>query len=142
MNKLIVALIAGTFAAVAGAQTPAPAAAPAESTAKKLTTNPKAAEVGAVTSAASNSNTTATDAKQQAANVAKSKNDPKPLTNNKEKAATVGAVTNAQSDTNSTVKTAAQQKANVDKSKMEPKVAKPKLGTPEAEAAMQKASKP
>ena len=33
-------------------------------------------------------------------------------------------------------------KANVDKSKMEPKVAKPKLGTAENEAAMQKASKP
>ena len=99
MNKLIVALIAGTFAAVAGAQAPAPAAAPAaESTAKKLTTNPKAAEVGAVTSAASNSNTTATDA--------------------------------------------AMQKVNTDKSKMEPKVAKPKLGTPENEALMQKASKP
>ena len=142
MNKLIVALIAGTFAAVAGAQTPAPAAAPAESTAKKLTTNPKAAEVGAVTSAAANSNTGATDAKNQAANVAKSKQDPKALTGNKQKAAAVGDVTKANVDTTGTVATAAQQKENVTKSKMEPKVAKPKLGPPEAEAAMQKASTP
>ena len=138
MNKLIIALIAGAFAAVAGAQTPAPA--PTE--AKKLTTNPKAAEVGAVTSAASNSNTGATDAKNQAANVAKSKQDPKQLTNSKQKSAAVADVTKANVDTTGTVATAQQQKENVAKSKMEPKVAKPKLGTPQAEAEMQKRSTP
>jgi hypothetical protein len=139
MNKLLVALIAGVFAAAVGAQTPAPAA---ESTAKKLTTNPKAAEVGSVTKEASNVNTGATDAKEQAANVAKSKKDPKALTTTKEKQSTVGAVTAAQSDPNSTQATAAQQKANVAKSKTEPKVEKPKLGTPENEALMQKRSTP
>ena len=139
MNKLIVALIAGVFAAAVGAQTPAPAA---ESTAKKLTTNPKAAEVGAVTKQESNINTGATDAKEQAANVAKSKQDPKALKTNKEKEAAVAATTTAGSTTSTGATTAAQQKANVEKSKMDPKAVKPKLGTPEAEAAMQKASKP
>ncbi len=141
MNKLIVALIAGAFAAVAGAQTPAPAPA-AETTAKKLTTNPKAGTVGAVTTEASNTNTTATDAAMQKANVAKSKQDPKALTTTKDKAKAVDSTTAAAAKMDTGKTDPAVAKANVDKSKMEPKVAKPKLGTAENEAAMQKASKP
>ena len=121
MNKLIVALIAGVFAAAVGAQTPAPAA---ESTVKKLTTNPKAAEVGAVTKQESNINTGATDAKNQAAATAKSKQDPKALKTNKEKEAAVAATTTAGSTTSTGATTAAQQKANVEKSKKASKSSK------------------
>ncbi len=142
MNKLIIALIAGTFAAVAVAQTPAPATTtPAPSEKAKLTQNPKAKEVGAITTEASTTNTGATDAKNQKANVAKSKQDPKQLQTRQEKEKAVQSVTTKESDTSSAQSMSAQQKANVEKSKQQPKD-RPTMGTPANEKALQKASTP
>ena len=63
MNKLLVVLIAGAFATLAAAQN-----APMKPTAKQ-----RQQDVGSVTGAAANSNTGATTAKEQAANVRASK---------------------------------------------------------------------
>lgn len=135
MNKLIVALIAGAFAVVAGAQTPAPAPAP------KMTNQEKAKEVGAVTTQAEKQSSGKTDPAQQKANVEKSKAQPKALTTSKEKEKTVQSVTTKESDTSSAQAMSAQQKANVEKSKQQPKD-RPTMGTPANEKALQKASTP
>jgi hypothetical protein len=69
MNKLLLVLIAGAFATVAAAQTPAPApAAP-----MKPTTKERQADVQSTTGAAAASTTGAQTAKEQAANVKASK---------------------------------------------------------------------
>ena len=72
MNKLLVALIAGAFASVAAAQTPAPATTPAKE---------KQADVKATTQAGSGSSaSTQKTAAEQAANTAKSKETAKMTT--------------------------------------------------------------
>ncbi|MEO6928733.1 MAG: hypothetical protein ABI190_06150 [Casimicrobiaceae bacterium] len=128
MHKLIVALVAGTFAAIAGAQTPAatgqmkqaPAAAPAA-----MAPAPAAAPAMAPAMEKSQKHT-------------KTKKMHKKAKSNKSKASDAGAMTqHATSPTNTTAA------AGMDKAKMDaaPKKA-PSMGTPAAESAMQKASKP
>lgn len=88
MNKLIVALIASTFAAVAAAQAPAPApAAPA-----KMTTKEKAATVDAATKAGDNTTGAAADAKGAAAAKAE-KGTPKALPTKADKQQAVDTAT-------------------------------------------------
>ncbi len=88
MNKLIVALIAGTFAAVAGAQAPAPMTKQEKAKAVEATT--KAGAEGAATSSAA-------DAKGSA-EAAKMKGTPKALPTKADKAAAAKATTAARFD--------------------------------------------
>ncbi len=134
MNKLIVALIAGVFAAVAGAQTPA--AAP-------MTNADKQGMVKSTTEAASNTNTGATTAKKAEANVAKSKKHMK-VKDKKAKQEMAKSATEAGSTTHTGATTAAQGAANTAASKADSATMKPapSMATPGAEKAMQKASKP
>jgi hypothetical protein len=99
----------------------------------------KAKEVGAVTAKESDTSGTQATAAEAKANTAASKKLAKPTTAEKKadaKAATEGGVA-----TTGTAATAAQAKKNTAISKEVPKE-KVKLGTPEAEKALQKASTP
>jgi hypothetical protein len=140
MNKLLIALIAGGFATVDAAQTPAPAAAPAAApTSKKEMNAEKAKEVGAVTAKESDTSGTRAMAAEQKANTAASKKVAKPTTAERKadaSAATVGGVA-----TTGTTATAAQAKKNTAISKEVPKQKYP-LGTPEAEKDLAKKSTP
>ena len=139
MNKLLIALIAGGFATVAAAQTPAPAAAPAAPATKKEMNAEKAKEVGAVTAKESDTSGTRAMAAEQKANTAASKKVAKPTT--AEKQADSKAATAAGVATTCTEATAAQAKKNTAISKEVPKQ-KYKLGTPEAEKDLAKKSTP
>jgi len=130
MNKLIVALIAGAFAVTVGAQAPA-------------TKTEKQDMVKSTTEAASNANTGATTAKKGEENVAKSKKHAK----NKDKKAkqdmaksTTEAASNAH--TGATTAKNAEKTTAASKADSEMKKAPPQMGTPAADSAMQKASKP
>jgi hypothetical protein len=119
MNKLLVALIAGAFAAVAAAQTtPPPAGAPAKPTAKE-----RQADVQSTTAAAAASNTGAQTAKEQAANVRASKEVAKMTT--AEKKAFADAINksmiNPENPSGSVSGTAAMQKETTAASKAVPK---------------------
>lgn len=113
MNKLLVALIAGAFVSVAGAQTNAP----------KPTAKQRAADVSATTQAGSTSSTGATTAAQQAANTRASKEVAKMT--KAEKEAFIKALSkeplNPENPSGNTAATAAQAKANTAESKMMPK---------------------
>ena len=135
MNKLLVALIAGGFAAVAAAQTPAPAAAPATPAApptKKEMNAEKAKEVGSVTAKESDTSGTRAMAAEQKAN----KKIAKPTTAQKQ-ADSKAATTAGGASSTGGPETAAQAKKNTAASK---EVAKEKvnLGTPAAEKEMAK----
>lgn len=132
MNKIVAALIALAFAAVAGAQTPA---ATAEMKAKDKT-------VDSVTKAESNVNTGATTATQAKKNVAKSKKHAK--MSKKAKHDSVQGMTESASTGHTGATTAEQAAKNTAMSKADnaKRDAAPKMGTPAAESAMQKASKP
>ena len=79
MNKLLIALIAGGFATVAAAQTPAPAAAPMAPTKKEMNAE-KAKEVGNVTRKEADTSGNPAMAAEQKANTAASKKVAKPTT--------------------------------------------------------------
>lgn len=132
MNKIVAALITLAFAAVAGAQTPA------------ATTDVKAKQdvVKSTTEAASNANTGATAAKHAEKNVAKSKKHAK--MSKKAKQHAVKSTTEAASTSHTGAATADQAAKNTAASKSENAMrnAAPKMGTPAADSAMQKASKP
>lgn len=132
MNKIVAALVALTFAAVAGAQTPAPAAG----------VKAKQDMVKSTTEAASNANTGATTAAHAEKNVAKSKKHAK--MSKKAKHDAVKSTTEAASTTHTGATTADQAAKATAMSKSENAVrnAAPKMGTPAADSAMQKASKP
>jgi cytoskeletal protein RodZ len=96
MNKLIVALIAGTFAAVASAQAPAPQAPAAPATpAPKMSTKEKAATVDAATKVGDNTTGAAADAKGAAAAKAE-KGTPKALPTKADKQKAVDETTKSQ----------------------------------------------
>ena len=137
MNKLLVVLIAGAFAAVAAAQTPAPAMAPADPA--KPTTKERQADVKATTGAAAASTTGAQTAKEQAANVKASKEVTKMTTAEKNKAIKESntKMINPDNPSGSVAGTAAQQKANVAESKGQPK-ANVELKTKEGQKALSK----
>ena len=119
MNKLLVALIAGAFAAVAAAQTPAPApAAPMKPTAKE-----RQADVKSATDAAAASTTGAQTAKEQAANVKASKETSKMTTAEKNKAIkdVNKQMVNPENPSGSVAGTAAMQKETTAVSKATPK---------------------
>ena len=124
MNKLLVVLLAGAFASVAAAQTPAPAAPAAP---MKETTKEKQADVQATTQAGSGSSaSTQKTAAEQAKNVKASKETTKMTTAEKNKAikdvnkmqvnpdnsAGVGATAKMQKET--TMESKGQPKANAD----------------------------
>lgn len=131
MNKLLVLLIAGAFASVAAAQTAAP----------KLTTKEKQQATQSTTSAAVPQGQDT--AKQQAESVKASKDVSKMTTAEKNKAIknVNKQMVNPDNPTGSVAGTASMQKSNVDASKGTPKD-RPKLGTAEAQKALQKASTP
>jgi len=119
MNKLLVVLIAGAFATVAAAQTPAPApAAPAKPTAKE-----RQADVKSATDAAAASTTGAQTAKEAAANTAKSKETAKMTTAEKNKAIkdVNKQMVNPDNPSGSVAGTAAMQKETTAASKAVPK---------------------
>jgi hypothetical protein len=132
MNKLLVALIAVAIAGVASAQT-------ADT---KPTTQQRQEATQSTTGAAAAANTGAQTAKQQEVNVSRSKQTSKMTTAEKNKAirdvntatvnpensAGVGATDRAQKASTATSKATAKDR--------------PKLGTPEARKAMEKASTP
>ncbi|MEO8975324.1 MAG: hypothetical protein ABI552_06135 [Casimicrobiaceae bacterium] len=130
MNKLIVALVAGTFAAIAGAQTP------------PTTNQMKQQEVQKMTEAAKP--TAGMQAAEAAKNVSNSKKHKAKKLTKKQKQAQVAATTEAGSTTHTGATTAAQGAANTAESKaVSPtRLKAPSMGTPAAESAMQKASKP
>jgi hypothetical protein len=143
MNKLLVALIAGGFAAVAAAQTPAPAAAPATPAApatKKEMNAEKAKAVGAVTEKESDTSGTRAMAAEQKANTAASKKIAKPTAAQKQADSKAATTAGGMSSTGGP-ETAAQAKKNTAASK---EVAKEKvnLGTPAAEKEMAKKATP
>lgn len=132
MNKLIIALIAGAFATVAGAQ--APAAAPSM---KQEATKAKAAQVDAVTKAEAPASQGTKDA---AKNVAESKKEARALKGKKHKQATVDAVTKTEAPNSQGTANAA---ANVANSKaMGAADPAAKKVTPAEQKAMQKKSTP
>ena len=113
MNKLLVALIAGAFVSVAGAQTNAP----------KPTAKQRAADVSATTQAGSTSSTGATTAAQQSANTRASKEVSKMTKAEKEafiKELNKESI-NPENPSGNTAATAAMQKANTAASKEIPK---------------------
>jgi hypothetical protein len=119
MNKLLLALIAGAFATVAVAQTPAPApAAPA-----KPTTKERAADVKSSTEAAAASTTGAQTAKEQAANVKASKEVAKMTTAEKKAFAQEinKSMVNPENPSGSVAGTTAMQKETTAASKATPK---------------------
>lgn len=126
MSKLLVALIAASFATVAGAQAGA-------------TKTEKQGTVSSVTQQAAKETT----AQGEAADVAKAKamkGDPKALKDKGAKQAAVASTTKAQGEGGAT---AASQASDVAKAKSEkgtPKAAKPNLKDPEVQKAMQKAA--
>ena len=136
MNKLIVALIAGAFAAVAGAQTPAAAPATAP-----MTNADKQNMVKSTTEAASNTNTGATTAKKAEANVAKSKKHAK-VKDKKAKQDMAKSTTEAASNANTGATAAADAAKNSAASKADSAAMKPAPKMGDNEKAMQKASKP
>ena len=132
MNKLLAALVMGAFACAAMAQVADP----------KPTTKERQAVTQSTTQAGSTGSTGATTAKQQEANVQKSKATAKMSTAEKnaaikdvntkmvnpENTAGVGATARAQEKSTAISKETAKQR--------------PQLGTPEARKAMEKASTP
>ena len=125
MSKLLVALIAASFATVAGAQ--------AGATAKE-----KQSTVQSVTKEAAQSTT----AQCEAADVAKAKamkGDPKALPNKAAKQAAVGSTTAAAAK-ETTGAAAAQGSAMAKASKGDPKAEKPNLKDPAVQKQMQKAA--
>jgi hypothetical protein len=140
MNKLLVALIAGGFATVAAAQTPAPAAAPMAPATKKEMNAEKAKEVGAVTAKESDTSGTRAMAAEAKANTAKSKAIAKPTAAQKQMDAKSATKQGGMSSTGGP-ETAAQAKANTAASKEVPKE-KVNLGTPAAEKEMAKKATP
>jgi len=129
MNKLLIALIAGAFATVAVAQTPAPS-----------TTKEKQADVkGATAGNPNNSAGQAATAAEQKANTAKSKDVSKMTTAEKNayaKEVNKTAV-NPENPSGSTAATSAQQKANTAESKATPKQ-NTELKTKEGQKALEK----
>jgi hypothetical protein len=128
MNKLIVALIAGAFAAVAGAQTPA-------------TTADKQQMLKSTTEAASNANTGATTAKQGEMNTAKSKKHAK-VKDKKAKQEMAKSTTDAASNANTGAKAAADAAKNSAASKADSAAMKPAPNMADHQKALEKASKP
>jgi hypothetical protein len=125
MSKLLVALIAVSFATVAGAQTGA-------------TPKEKQGTVGSVTQQAAKETT----AQGEAADVAKAKamkGDPKALKDKGAKQAAVGSTTAAAAK-ETTGAAAAQGSAAAKAAKNEPKAAKPDLKDPAVQKQMQKAA--
>ena len=119
MNKLLAVLIAGAFATVAAAQTPAPApAAP-----MKPTTKERAADVKSSTEAAAASTTGAKTAADQAASVKASKEVAKMTTAEKKAFAMEinKSMVNPENPSGSVAGTAAMQKETTAASKATPK---------------------
>jgi len=130
MNRLLVALIVGAFASVAAAQTADP----------KLTPKEKQESVKSTTEAAAASNSGATTAKQQEANVKASKATAKMSTAEKNKAIKDVNTQMVNPENSAGVgATARMQKENMAASKETPKQ-RPNMATPEAQKAMQKAA--
>ncbi len=129
MNKLLIALVAGLFAAVAGAQTPA------------ATGQMKQDQVKSTTQAAANVNTGATAAQNAEKNVAKSKKHTK-AKGKKHKQDMTKSATTAAANANTGATTAAMGAKNTAKSKADSAMMKPapQMGTPAADKAMEKAS--
>jgi hypothetical protein len=131
MNKLLVALIAGAFVSVAGAQTAAPKLTPAEK---------QQAVKGATAGNPENPTGTAGTAAMQKQNVQESKGTPKLSAAEKNKLAKeANKSTINPNNPTGTAGTAAMQKANVDASKGTPKD-RPNLKSPEAQKSLEKAS--
>lgn len=130
MNKLIVALIAGTFAAVAGAQAPA----------VKPDVKAKQDMVNSTTKAAAEDHSGAAMEKTHKA----TKKHKKHKTTAKAKQDMVKSTTETASNANTGATTADQAAKNTAMSKAQSptRVAPPKMGTPAADSAMQKAAKP
>lgn len=132
MNKLIVALIAGAFAAVAGAQTPATA---------PMTNADKQNMVKSTTESASNANTGAATAKKAEANVAKSKKHAK-VKDKKAKQEMAKSTTDAASNANTGATAAADAAKNSAASKADSAMRKPAPNMGDNQKALEKASKP
>jgi hypothetical protein len=126
MSKLLVALIAASFAIVAGAQTGA-------------TKQEKAKTVESVTKEAAQSTT----AQGEAADVAKAKamkGTPKALPDKATKQAVTSSTTKSQAEGGATAQSQAADVAKAKSEKGTPKVAKPNLKDPEVQKSMQKAA--
>ncbi|HEY7903944.1 MAG TPA: hypothetical protein VIH36_10860 [Casimicrobiaceae bacterium] len=130
MNKLIIALVAGTFAAMAGAQTPA-----------ADTNQMKQQQVQQTTKAAEPTSGMKADEAQK--NVDKSKKHAKNK-NKKHKQDMAKDTTSkaANANTGATTSMKAEQNTAASKADSATKKAPPTMGTPANENSMQKASKP
>jgi hypothetical protein len=130
MNKLLLTLVVGTFAVAAGAQTPAPSNQMKQDTVQQTT---QAAQPTADMKAA-----------EAQKNVTKSKKHAKAKKSKKEKQAMAHESTSTAANANTGAATAKQAEANAAASKADSatKKAPPKMGTPAADSAMQKAAKP
>jgi hypothetical protein len=126
MSKLLVALIAASFATVAGAQAGA-------------TKQEKQGTVQSVTQDAAKSTT----AQGEAADVAKAKqmkSDPKALPDKSAKQAATAQTTKAQAEGGATAQSQAADVAKAKSEKGTPKAAKPDLKDPAVQKQMQKAA--
>jgi hypothetical protein len=130
MNKLVLALVVGTFAVAAGAQTPS------------ATNQMKQETVQQTTQAAVP--TPDMKAAEAHKNVTKSKKHKKAKKSKKEKQAMAHEATSSASNATTGAATAKQAEANTAMSKADSaaKKAPPKMDTPAAQNAMQKAAKP
>jgi len=123
MNRLLIALIAGSFAAAVGAQTPAPAATP-PTTMQKLETpadKAKQAEVKAVTKGGGDNTATGADAAAGSAKAKTEKSQPKSLTTTKEKQQAVQAAGKGGGNNDATGAAAAAGSAKAKAEKGDPK---------------------